>query len=220
MTVSPARPIGTDAMHPSRVFHEHDRALLLETARQNAFALIISSLNNRPIAAHAPVLLDEAGADIHLRFHLANANPATEALKQTGQTLVVFTGPHAYVSPDWYGQPDQVGTWNYISVEAEGPVTPLTADATPRLLDDLSAVYEGKLAPKPAWTRDKMDPAKFTRMLTAITGFQLTPTRFEGIRKLNQNKPEAARAGVISALNEQADPLGLAIADEMHKLKP
>ncbi|RAN35928.1 hypothetical protein [Hyphomonas pacifica] len=57
-------------------------------------------------------------------------------------------------------------------------------------------------------------------MLTAITGFQLTPTRFEGIRKLNQNKPEAARAGVISALNEQADPLGLAIADEMHKLKP
>ncbi|RAN35927.1 FMN-binding negative transcriptional regulator [Hyphomonas pacifica] len=131
MTVSPARPIGTDAMHPSRVFHEHDRALLLETARQNAFALIISSLNNRPIAAHAPVLLDEAGADIHLRFHLANANPATEALKQTGQTLVVFTGPHAYVSPDWYGQPDQVGTWNYISVEAEGPVTPLTADAPP-----------------------------------------------------------------------------------------
>ena len=65
-------------------------------------------------------------------------------------------GPDAYISPDWYGTPDQVPTWNYLAVEAEGPLRRLDEDELTQLLDDLSAEHEARLAPKPAWTRAKM----------------------------------------------------------------
>lgn len=205
-------------MHPNRIFHEHDPAILAKTAQAHAFALVISAREDRPFAAHTPVLLDLEGAVPRLRFHLANHNPATAALREAGRGLVVFTGPHAYISADWYGQEDQVPTWNYLSVEAEGPVTAMDPEALTVLLDDIAAKYEAGLAPKPAWTREKMDQQKFKQMLTAITGFVLTAERFEGIRKLNQNKPVEARKRVIAALEE--DPEGLAIASEMHRLEP
>lgn len=206
-------------MHPSPVFHEHDRQRLVETARAHPFALVVGVKDGRPHAAHTPVRVGETtSGSVELRFHLANANPVAAALRASGQALVVFTGPHAYVSPDWYGQGDQVPTWNYLSVEAEGPVTVLDETETTALLDALAAEYESGLAPKPAWTRDRIAAAKFERMLPAITGFRLVAARFDGIRKLNQNKPQNARKGVIAALESRAD--GLAIADEMRKLDP
>jgi transcriptional regulator len=132
--------------------------------------------------------------------------------------LIVFTGDHAYVSPDWYGQDDQVGTWNYLSVEAEGPVTHLDDTGATRLLDDLSALFEAGLSPKPAWTRAKMTPGRFEAMLPGIRAFSLVPTRFEGITKLSQNKPQSVRQGVITALSAFED--GIAIAEEMRKYQP
>lgn len=205
-------------MHPNRTYHDLDRDRLIETARAHSFAVIIGARNNRAFTAHAPVLLEKREEAVVLRFHLANANPAMQALRDSAQALVVFTGPHAYVSATWYEQPDQVGTWNYISVEAEGPVTALDHDATAAQLEALSAHYEAGLAPKPAWSRDQVEARKFDRMLTAITGFELTADRFEGIRKLNQNKPAEARQRVIAALQDQPD--GLEIAQEMTRLKP
>jgi transcriptional regulator len=218
MTALPAPPTGTDPMHPNRVFHEHDPDHLIETARAHSFAIIIGARNAQSFVAHAPVMLERRDDTIILRFHLANANPAMQAIRDSGRALVVFTGPHAYISATWYEQDDQVGTWNYISVEAEGPVVALDHAGTARQLEDLSAHYEASLAPKPAWTRDQIDEQKFDRMLTAITGFELKATRFEGIRKLNQNKPVEARRRVIAALEHQTD--GLEIAREMTKLEP
>ena len=165
-----------------------------------------------------PVLLDETDGMPVLRFHLSAANAATSALMAGSNALIVFTGNHAYVSPDWYGQDDQVGTWNYLSVEAEGPVTHLDDAGATRLLDDLSDLFEAGLSPKPAWTRAKMTPGRFEAMLPGIRASSLTPTRFEGITKLSQNKPPSARQGVITALSAFED--GIAIAEEMRKHQP
>ena len=203
-------------MHPTRLFHEHDPDLLVQTANTHPFALVIGVQSNRPYAAHAPVLVEQRAETIDLRFHLSRMNPVTDAIQATGRALVVFTGPHTYVSPDWYGQDDQVPTWNYLSVEAEGPLQVLDDAGAARLLDDLSATYEAELTPKPAWTRGKMTPGRFESMLKGITAFEMAATRFEGIRKLNQNKPVPARERVISALESRED--GLAIAREMRKL--
>ena len=203
-------------MHPARPFRETDTATLVARARAHPFALVCATDGTRMHAAHAPILLDEtAGAPV-LRFHLSAANAVTSALLAGGRALIVFTGDHAYVSPDWYGQADQVGTWNYLSVEAEGPVTRLDDAGATGLLDDLSDLFEADLAPKPAWTRAKMTPGRFEAMLPGIRAFSLTPTRFEGITKLSQNKPQSARDGVITALSDRED--GIAIANHMRKL--
>lgn len=184
-------------MHPSSVFRETDETALRALVAERGFGLVIGASDGRPVAAHAPVLLK----DRRLRFHLSRMNALTPVLEAGGRALVVITGPDAYVSPDWYGLPDQVPTWNYLSVEMEGPVTPLDAEAATVLLDDLSAHFEGKLAPKTPWTRAKMTPPRFEALLGAIRAFEMRVERFEGITKLSQNKGAEPMARVADALD-------------------
>lgn len=206
-------------MHPARAFHESNPAILRQRILDHPFALIAAVNDGRPLAVHAPVLPCGGGEPPTLRFHLSIANPVTKALLDGSPALAVFTGAHGYVSPDWYGlDHDQVPTWNYVSVEAEGPVTRLDEAATRQLIDDLSDVFESQLAPKPVWKSTKMTPAKLDALLRGIVAFELTPTRFEGITKLNQNKPAAARAGVIESL--EATESGTALAAEMRRIEP
>lgn len=185
-------------MHPAPLFKETDEAVLAARVRAAPFALICTSDGGRPVAAHAPVLLEGR----RLRFHLSRANPVAKALTDLAPVLAVVTGPHAYISPDWYGQEDQVGTWNYLSVELEGPVRILPLDETATLLDDLSDRFEGDLLPKPPWTRDKMSEGRFETLLKMIVGYEVILERFEGITKLGQNGPPEARAAVASALED------------------
>jgi len=183
-------------MHPAATFKQTDEAALSALVAARGFGLVIGAVDGRPVAAHAPVLLK----DRSLRFHLSRTNALTPVLEAGGKALVVITGPDAYVSPDWYGLPDQVPTWNYLSVEMEGPVTPLDSEAATVLLDDLSAHFEGKLGPKAPWTRAKMTPARFEALLGAIRAFEMRVERFEGTTKLSQNRGAEPMARVADAL--------------------
>ncbi|MBA3067362.1 MAG: FMN-binding negative transcriptional regulator [Hyphomonas sp.] len=203
-------------MHPAPLFLESDPETLLARVRDFPFGLVCANGETAPLAAHTPVLASLEGGAVRLRFHLSAHNPLARRLEAGAAALIVFTGPNAYISPDWYGPvPNQVPTWNYLSVEAEGTPAPTDAAA---FLDALSARFEAALAPKPPWTRDKMDPGAFDMMLRGIRAFELTPLRFEGITKLSQNKTSEAREGVMAALS--ALPDGDATANEMRKLNP
>jgi transcriptional regulator len=153
-----------------------------------------------------------------LRFHLARSNPVTPALLDGAAAVAAVPGADAYISPDWYGIDDQVPTWNYQSVEAEGPVATLDEDGLIRLLDDLSAHFEGRLAPKPPWTRAKMSPGRFEAMLPAIVGFEMTAVRLEGVSKLSQNKPAPAIAQAAAQLAERSEAGAAEIAGLMAAL--
>lgn len=198
-------------MHANRNFIETNAAILASRIAQAPLAVVIApDRDGRPLVAHAPALIDFDAEGARLRFHLARANPCADALRACGRAVLVFTGPNAYVSPDWYGAPDQVPTWNYASVEAEGPAAALDEAGTTHLLDDLTRFFEARLAPKPPWTRAKMSAGAFHRMLGAIVAFEVRPDRFEGVVKFGQNKSAAARAGVVRALGDH--PLATAMA--------
>lgn len=184
-------------MHPAPAFLDTDRDRLLRRIEAWPFALVIGVAGHQPRIAHTPVIL---GEDAVLNFHLAKANPACRAITEAGRALIVFSGPHDYISPDWYGIKDQVPTWNYLSVEAEGPVTAEDEQGAARFLDSLSARFEADLFPKPEWTRAKMTPGRFETMLNAITVFSLGPERLEGITKISQNKPADVRKRAGTAL--------------------
>jgi transcriptional regulator len=201
-------------MHPARAFHESDPTVLAQRVSEHGFAVIIGVRDARPVVAHAPVLL----AGDRLRFHLSAANPLSDALRNSGWALAVITGEDAYVSPDWYELPDQVPTWNYLSVEIEGAVRVMDRPAATALLDDLAARYEADLAPKPPWTRAKMDPARFEALLSGIVAFEMMVERLAGVSKLSQNKPDEVVQRVAKALGELPDAGARAIAARM--LKP
>ena len=180
-------------MHPNRTFAWEDREELLAFIGDVAFATICV---DGPMVVHTPVVVTETG---RLRFHVARGNRAAKAL-EGARALASFLGPDAYISPDWYGTDDQVPTWNYVAVEAEGPLRRLDESELAALLDALSAAHEARLAPKPAWTRAKMSPGRFEAMLKAIVGYELRVEALRGTRKLGQNKREAERLGAAEGL--------------------
>lgn len=184
-------------MHPNTVFHWQERDALREFVAVTAFGTLFAATPDGPRAAQLPVVWAD---ETTLHFHLARGNALTRHL-DGATALFVANGPEGYVSPDWYGLgPNQVPTWNYVSVELEGRVKALPREALVAQLDTLSAEHETRLAPKQPWTRDKMDPALFDRMCNAIQGFSLTVQGWRGTRKLGQNKPDAARLAAADAL--------------------
>ena len=189
-------------MHPSAAFRVEDEEMLLKHLNTHPFVTLAVSIDGALRAAHAPVVVRRLAPGLALDFHLSRGNALAPALGEGFRAVAVSLAADAYVSPDWYVAADQVPTWNYVSVEAEGPVAALEDDGLVALLDELSAQEEARLAPKPPWTRGKMSPGRFEAMTRSIIGARLTVERLEGTTKLSQNKPDADRAGVIAALGD------------------
>jgi transcriptional regulator len=178
-------------MHPNRAFAWEDRAAMLAFVADISFCTICV---DGPEVVHVPVVID---APDRIRFHVARGN----RVKLDGRrALLSCLGPEAYISPDWYGSADQVPTWNYLAVEAEGPLRRLDEAELASQLDDLSAVHEARLTPKPEWTRGKMSPGRFEGLMKAIIGYELRIEELRGTRKLGQHKPAVERGGAAAGL--------------------
>ncbi len=185
-------------MHPNPAFWPKDDDLAALMVREIGFAAIFAGTADGPRVAHAPVVLSDDAAT--LQFHLARGNALARHLD--GNTvLAVVQGPDAYVSPGWYEAADQVPTWNYIAVEMEGNVRRLDDPALIAQLDTLTAQHEARIGADPPWTRDKMNPATFSRMTGAIMGFEMRITASRPTVKLSQNKPVDERVRVAAGLD-------------------
>jgi transcriptional regulator len=188
-------------MHPNRKFHLSGREAMAALVRQAGFGILFVETDAGPRAVHVPVLLDEE----RLLFHVSRGNAVHPALAGGATALFVASGPHAYVSPDWYGLEDRVPTWNYVAVEVEGPVRRLDDAELERLLDDLSDTHEARLAPKPPWNRNKMSPGRFEGLMKAISGFEMKVESLRGTAKLDQDKPDAVRMRLADALDSAGE---------------
>jgi transcriptional regulator len=189
-------------MHPARSFHVEDRDALLAFLREHPFVTLAASVGGRPMVAQAPIVVREMGGELVIDFHLSRGNVLAPHLVQGFRAVMLASGPDAYVSPDWYESADQVPTWNYLSVEAEGSVAPLDEAELIAQLDSLSEQEEARLLPKPRWTRHKMVAGKFEAMLRGIIGGRLFVDRLEGTFKLSQNKSAADRLGAAKGLGK------------------
>lgn len=189
-------------MHPAPPFRVTDAEALIAHLTAQPFMGVFAAGEAGLRIAHAPVVVRRDGEGVALDFHLSRNNVLAQIFARGAPALAVSQGPDAYVSPDWYERPDQVPTWNYLTVEAEGEVAPLGEADLIQILDDLSAQAEARLAPKPPWTRHKMSPGRFEAMLAGIQGFRLRPHRLEGTYKLSQNKVAGERARVAAALGD------------------
>lgn len=160
------------------------------------FATICATIDGALIAAQVPVLIDATGTQLEL--HLSRANPLARALPQP--VLVVIAGADAYVSPDWYAEPHQVPTWNYVSVEIRGELVATDEVRLVEILGRQTAQSEARIAGKAPWTVDKLPPATLAAKLKGIVGATLQIESLRGTRKLSQNKSSADRNGIAAAL--------------------
>lgn len=199
-----------------------DRAGALKLAADYNFGELITVADGAPLVTHMPFLIDESRNV--LRGHFARANPHAAHVEGAAH-LVVFRGPYAYVSPDWYGPSDSdVPTWNYLAVHVTGKGRTLTEKREiDAFLADLSAHEEarrpdldrgGKI-----WTMDKVGAKDHARMRASIVAFEIDIEKVEAKAKLNQNKPPDSVAGVIKALGESGSQMSEAVARAMAAAK-
>jgi transcriptional regulator len=204
-------------MYLPNSFREDDPALLHVLMRRYNFAVLVTEHDGAPFATHLPVIVDAArGPHGTLLAHMARANPQWRAFAGGREALVIFQGPHAYVSPAWYEIMPSVPTWNYAIVHAYGiPRVVEDRDRLRAMLETLVDIHEA--ARTPPWRMELPDDY-FDRMMRAIVGFEIEITRLEGKLKLSQNRGEGDQRRVAAALAESEDPLSVAVAEMMRDI--
>ncbi|TDJ66803.1 MAG: FMN-binding negative transcriptional regulator [Proteobacteria bacterium] len=192
-------------------FQENDPFVLRELIEANNFGTLISTLDQRPYATHLPFLYDADRA--RLLGHMARANPHWRALADDlCDTLVVFQGPHAYVSPSAYVEPG-VPTWNYAAIHVYGRFHVLDDAADHRgILETLTERHESA-RPEP-WLAD-FDSSMLRRMMGATVAFEIVINELMGKFKLSQNRSARDRAKVIEALEIEGTDNATGVADLM-----
>lgn len=197
---------------------EDQPAVLNEIIESHDFGwLAVSQDGAAPVGVHLPFMLDpDRGPHGTLIAHLARANPLAREIAANRPAVVVFQGPHAYISPSWYGDRDTVPTWNYVVVHAYG---------TPRVIDDASAIaamlerlVERYERPRTeAWSLDEASQETMQQLVPAIVAFEIPLDRVEGKVKLGQNRDVADRKGVIAGLRREAGHDGEKLAGWMER---
>lgn len=194
-------------------FKEEDPERIAALIRDNAFGMLVTAPQGQPFVSHLPFLFENAsGMQGKLRGHMARANPHWQHLASGAEVLVVFQGPHAYVSPTWYASPG-VPTWNYAVAHLRG--TPRLIDSEAELealLEQQTQVHEQHMCAP--WTPDLAGERR-ARLLGMIVGFEIEVTDSQAKFKLSQNRPEEDRLRVIAELENSTNPVEASVAKLM-----
>ena len=195
-------------------FRVDDQAVSIAFMRANPFAILVSTNDVDPFATHVPVMVREIENKIRLRGHVAKANPHWRYLQNQPHCLVIFHGPHAYISPANYETREVVPTWNYGAVHAYGEAR--TFSEVPELLgmlDDLIPTFEAAYAEQ--WA--SLSEAYRSRMLNHIVGFEIWVNKLEAKFKLSQNRTRQEQQNVVDSLSRSSDTIVSGTAELMHE---
>ena len=203
-------------MYIPKHFREDDLNILHNLMREYSFATLITQHEGVPFATHLPFILDaQRGQNGTLLAHIARANPQWHDFVAEQEVLVIFQGPHAYISPSWYEVDLSVPTWNYAVVHAYGMPRLIEDDEKLyELLKNLIAIHESHF--ENPWPFQLPDDY-LQKMIRGIVGFEIEITRLEGKFKMSQNRTASERENVIASLQESTETL--AVAELMKKKK-
>ena len=193
-----------------------DRAL--RPLRERAFGAFVAPTGAAPTAVHVPFLaLEEGDGSLRVELHVARANPIHTLVGGGCPALLMCTGPDAYISPDWYGAPDEVTTWTYTAAHLTGTARVLPQSENRAHVDRMVAFFEERMPGKAPWTADRVDPRRVAGMTQAIVSIEMRVEDLQAQLKLIQHKDEARHRGAIAGLRGQADAGSHAIADLMQE---
>jgi transcriptional regulator len=193
---------------------QEDRAATLAFMRANPFAILVSNVSGVPFATHLPLLVNQAGDELIVRGHMAKANAHWKSMKESEESLVIFHGPHAYISPSLYELRESVPTWNYAAVHVYGEPTLFSDESTLRealhqMIDTFESAYMAQ------W--QELGQQYQSRMMKHIVGFDIKVKRLGSKFKLSQNRTRGEQARVIQSLNQSPDSNNSGVAKLMQQ---
>ena len=188
--------------------HLDNRPELLAFLRANNFPILVTGTGGVLHASHLPVTIHEQGANIVIDMHMAKSNPQWKEFFDD-EVLVIFSGPHAYISPRWYEAQERVPTWNYAALHAYG-VPKLISETKEKYASQrrLIEALDPEWLPKFAALREEY----VDRMLDGIVNFRIRVTRLETRWKLSQNRGRREMELIAAQLEKSADSGDRALA--------
>lgn len=191
---------------------------IIEFIRKNAFATLVTQVEGKPWATHLPVVLSEnPKGEAILSGHIAKANPQWKELSGDADVLVIFQGPHAYISSSWYNH-ENVPTWNYLAVHIYGKIRIIEKEELMDHLKSLVDIYEEGRQNRVRV--ETMTPAYVESQLKALVGFEVKIEDVHASAKLSQNRDDKNYQNIIESLEGSTHLLDKEIAEEMKKRRP
>ncbi|MXO66685.1 FMN-binding negative transcriptional regulator [Altericroceibacterium endophyticum] len=172
--------------------------------RAYPFATLTTANKQGIYATQTPIFFEHDDDEMVLIGHLARRNSQAPALATGQHALVMFTGPHAYISSRWYKDKPQVPTWDYISAQARGTLEVLDDDESQLMVLRRSADL---LEPKDGtgWTLEDAPEDRIELLLPMIRSFRIRLDKLEGVTKLTQTHPRPDQLRVAEALAQSED---------------
>ncbi len=208
---TPTRERGSIVFIP-RHYKETDMEKIQQFIQQHGFGTVVTAEEGKPIATHTPVMLRKLNRDYYITGHIAKANPQWKTFGNgRNEVLVMFQGPHAYISSSWYKEED-VPTWNYQSVHVYGRAEIMSEEELKEDLILLLEKYESDRENAALW--ENLSPQTL-KQIRGVVGFKIKINEVQAAYKLSQNRTREDYQNIIDKLYEENDLNANKVADEM-----
>lgn len=199
-------------MYIPKYFQIDDVEIVYDFIEKYSFATLFSQHNGEPYATHLPLILNKSQNALY--GHFARPNEQWKDIENQ-QILVVFQGPHCYISPSWYETTKAVPTWNYVSIHLYGKMEIVEDEkAIYNTLNDMVNKYE---SPDSSYNLDDVEPRFIKGMSKGIVAFKIKIMKMEAKAKLSQNHSVERQELVIKQLENTSEQNNIQIASLMKK---
>lgn len=199
-------------MHVPSYFKNEDLKEVKEFLRENAFGILLSQQDFKIVGTHIPLELeqDESGADV-LLGHISKANEQRFSLKDNIEVLVIFNGPHGYISSSLY-EKENVSTWNYIAVHVYGTITIQNEQQLLESLKKLTNKYE-------AHSKNPVSVESLSKQtmkqINGIIGISISINEIQAAYKLSQNRNDHDYHHIVESLESSNSKMDVLLAEKM-----
>ncbi|WP_026679418.1 FMN-binding negative transcriptional regulator [Fictibacillus gelatini] len=186
-------------------YYRMDHNEAVQMMKSNPFALLVTVDGERPLATHLPLDIREEEGKIFATGHIAYGNRQKKTLDPNREVLLIFQGPHAYISSSWY-EVEEVPTWDYLAVHAYGTARVISGDELRSALDSMLQHYESHRENGRLW--DTFDPELLESEMKGIVGFEIEITDIQAAAKMSQNRSDTDYKSIVTELeksNEQGE---------------
>ena len=202
-------------MYVPNAFRFEDIAEKIAFMKRYSFATIITCKDQLPLATQLPFIVDDSSGSLKLTAHFSAANEQAKYI-ETNTSLIIFSEPHAYISPKHYDKRESVPTWDYIAVHAYGKAKIIEDEASKqKMLEQMISFYEKDYMEQWQGLSDKYKKG----MMQGIIAFELEVTDLQGQQKLSQNKTREERERIIQHLEHSTDSMERELAPFIQKLQ-
>jgi len=199
-------------MYKLPYFTEQDPEKVMAFIKEYYFAIITGMGERYPVATHIPLEIRHEGEQLIFSGHLMRNSDHHKAFLKNDHVLVVFSGPHTYVSASWYTKPASASTWNYMTAHAKGKIKFGDEATTHEAVKKLTNRYESNDSPA---AFDKLAPDYVSRLVQAIVSFDIVVEEMDNVFKLSQNHDKATQESIAKHLGDKEDEDSKKIAREI-----